>query len=117
LHNKITERVILSSNVTKIFWNSLDKVYEDQLDFSVSTQFNLTQKYTMLFGTYFTDRKLDEDNNYFHNPRNATFFTMGLKVEFDYINIIAEILDSTLSSAENREQTIFKLGCNFEFNK
>jgi hypothetical protein len=115
-HNQIFENVLFSSNLTLVFWNSLNKSYEDQLDFSTTAQINLSESFDAVFGLYFTDRKLDEDSIYFHNPRHATFYNLGLKAAYDNFVIIAEYLNTTEASAEYREQSIFKLGLNLEFN-
>ncbi len=115
-HYQVFENVVLSSNLTNVFWNSLDNVYKDQLDFSAASQINLSENFDAEIGLYFTDRILEEDNNYYHNPRHATFYNLGIRAVFEKFSFITEYLNSTKSTAKYRKQTIVKFGCNFEFN-
>ena len=115
-HYQFTEQILLSSNLTNVFWNSLNNLYEDQLDFSASTQIKLSQYFDAVFGLYFTDRKLKEEHRVFYNPRHATYYNFGLKANYENFTFVTEFLNTTSASADYREQSIYKLHFNYSFN-
>ena len=115
-HKQIFKKVIFSSNLTVVYWNSLTNLYEDQLDFSTVAKIEITKNISGIFGFYFTDLKLDEENKYYSFPNHATFYNLGIKGNFDNFVMIAEFLNTTKASAKYRKQSIFKFQVNYKFN-
>lgn len=114
-HYWLLDNLMLSSNLTYVFWNALNNAYKDQPDFSIATQIAITENISTIIGMYFTDRKLVKEDNY-NNPQHATYYNLGLKAKFENYIFIAEAFETNYSSADYREQTILKLGFDYMFD-
>ena len=68
-------------------------------------------------GAYITDREVKDRELFdFSLPQNAAYLNFGIKANMENFVLQAEILDSHLVSADQREHTIFKAGLNYEFD-
>lgn len=115
--DQISRDVSFSSNLTIVFWKALNDIYQDQLNFSASTEIALFEMVNLSLGLYVTDRNDDSrDMDFYGFSNNATFFDLGVKAKINNFVIHGEILDSKYLTAEKREQIIYKLGISYEFN-
>ncbi|MEJ2636234.1 MAG: hypothetical protein P8184_13210 [Calditrichia bacterium] len=110
------ERLRLSLTLSSVFWNSVNDLYQDQLDFSFSSVYSFAPTLDFSLGIFRTDLNYRTSTYYYTAmAQNATFLSAGVRRQFSRLDVRLEAWDSHLFTAKYREQTGFRAGVNFHF--
>lgn len=104
---KISEQFSLANDFSYVYWENVYSNLENQMDISGSVYFLASEKISVSAGFY-TTRQERKDVSDFDN--DAFFMSAGILANFKPLRIELSVADSHLASADNREQTLARLG-------
>lgn len=108
------ENIKLLGSISNVFWSKIESNVQNQIEFSGSAVYFVSDTFSPSLGFFYTDRKQDEDYSEINKNMNVFFITAGMVLKYDNFNINLTLADSHLFSGEWRKQTIFK--SNFSYN-
>ena len=115
---KTTERLTVAGTAMAYFWNDVEHEYNNALNLSFSTLYDLTETLKLSLGFYQMDRIYESYNLYYDNYGSSIgFLSGGLKASFDGFDARLEVLDSHLFSSERNYFTIFKIGLDYTLGR
>ena len=109
LSTYLSDKLELNLSLVGVFWKKNNNNQQDQIEFSVSTVYEINKMFTPAFGFYYSDKNYDQDFFSFNDKFNALFLIAGFKFNYDNFSGDLAIADSHLFSGDYRKQTIGKL--------
>jgi len=97
------------TNVTYVLWKTSKINLKNQIEFSASSVYKLSELVSPSIGLFYTDKNYKEDFFDINKKNNAVYITAGIKFNHNLFYADLAVADSHLFSGEFRKQTISKL--------
>jgi hypothetical protein len=107
---RLSTKFALLGDLGYSWWGNLGEPYQNKLDFSNSLLFNLSENIGFSFGFAFLQ---DNSTSQFAGNLDAFYLSAGMIARLKMFELQFALADSHLSSAEDRRQTVGKLGIGF----
>ena len=76
LSTYLSDKLELNLSLVGVFWKKNNNNQQDQIEFSVSTVYEINKMFTLAFGFYYSDKNYDQDF-FIHDKFNALFLIAG----------------------------------------
>ena len=108
---KPSEYLSLAFSLSSVAWKSINSTYNEPLELSLNSFWDLKEMFGLSFGFSYSD--LNRESIFSNGDLHAGFINAGIMVSLEKMDIIAEIIDSHLFSAESRQQFFVRVALNY----